>query len=328
MAGKRNVSRLRKALNKNDTSDNLKKAAQSVERAARSAAASASVSRGANAIRRTGQSTGSRYAGSGSSSGNYVRNSRVQSNRRQEDRKKERKQTTTKAVMERYQNRTISQGRNNKSAAAKAQYRQNDNALTKKQKQTLKKNKARYDKGLGGISEGVAKRYGGSLISGAADTVEDVTNYLSRSMPALKTGTSAAKALYDNTVGRADKKLSTKNLEKKLEKAGGKLQKSGQKNIDKAKEGRSKAAQWGIDLGTAATEMGLDALLTRGRGTMGAMYARSYGSAKQSALGEGASEEQARNYGRAIGGLEAATEKMFSVAKPLKSLLEKVWPTM
>ncbi len=74
--------------------------------------------------------------------------------------------------------------------------------------------------------------------------------------------------------------------------------------------------------------MGLDALLTRGRGTMGAMYARSYGSAKQSALGEGASEEQARNYGRAIGGLEAATEKMFSVAKPLKSLLEKVWPTM
>ncbi len=323
MAGKRNVSRLRKALNKNDTSGNLKKAAQSVERAARSAAASASVSRGANAIRRTGQSTGSRYAGSGSSGGNYVRNSRLQSNRRQEDKKKERKQTTAKAVMERYQNRTISQGRNNKSAAAKAQYRQNDNALTKKQKQTLKKNKARYDKGLGGISEGVAKRYGGSLISGATDTVEDVTNYLSRSMPALKTGTSAAKALYDNTVGRADKKLSTKNLEKKLEKTGGKLQKSGQKNIDKAKEGRSKAAQWGIDLGTAATEMGLDALLTRGRGTMGAMYARSYGSAKQSALDEGASEEQARNYGRAIGGLEAATEKMFSVAKPLKSLFGK-----
>lgn len=323
MAGKRNVSRLRKALNKNNTSDNLKKAAQSVERVARSAAASASVSRGANAIRRTGQSTGSRYAGSGSSGGNYVRNSRLQSNRRQEDKKKERKQTTTKAVMERYQNRTISQGRNNKSAAAKAQYRQNDNALTKKQKQTLKKNKARYDKGLGGISEGVTKRYGGSLISGAADTVEDVTNYLSRSMPALKTGTSAAKALYDNTVGRADKKLSTKNLEKKLEKTGGKLQKSGQKNIDKAKEGRSKAAQWGIDLGTAATEMGLDALLTRGRGTMGAMYARSYGSAKQSALDEGASEEQARNYGRAIGGLEAATEKMFSVAKPLKSLFGK-----
>lgn len=323
MAGKRNINRLRKALNKNNTSDNIKKAAQSVERAARSAAASASVSRGANAIRRTGQSTGSRYAGSGSSGGNYVRNSRLQSNRRQEDKKKERKQTTTKAVMERYQNRTISQGRNNKSAAAKAQYRQNDNALTKKQKQTLKKNKARYDKGLGGISEGVAKRYGGSLISGAADTVEDVTNYLSRSMPALKTGTSAAKALYDNTVGRVDKKLSTKNLEKKLEKTGGKLQKSGQKNIDKAKEGRSKAAQWGIDLGTAATEMGLDALLTRGRGTMGAMYARSYGSAKQSALDEGASEEQARNYGRAIGGLEAATEKMFSVAKPLKSLFGK-----
>lgn len=323
MAGKRNVSRLRKALNKNNTSDNLKKAAQSVERAARSAAASASVSRGANAIRRTGQSTGSRYAGSGSSGGNYVRNSRLQSNRRQEDKKKERKQTTTKAVMERYQNRTISQGRNNKSAAAKAQYRQNDNALTKKQKQTLKKNKARYDKGLGGISEGVAKRYGGSLISGAADTVEDVTNYLSRSMPALKTGTSAAKALYDNTVGRADERLSTQNVKKKLEKTGGKLQKSGQKNIDKAKEGRSKAAQWGIDLGTAATEMGLDALLTRGRGTMGAMYTRSYGSAKQSALDEGASEEQARNYGRAIGGLEAATEKMFSVAKPLKSLFGK-----
>lgn len=331
MAGKRNINRLRKALKKNDTAGTIKKAAQSVSKAAQSAATSASVKRGASAVRSSAQSVGRKYSGSGDSeSGSYIRNSRLNANRGQgRQRENERKRTTTKSVMERYQNRNIAQtAKGNGGAIRKAQYKLNDEQknLTLKQKQTLKKNKERYDKGFGGISEGVVKRYSGSLISSAADMVEDTINYLSKTMPngkALDIGSSAAKSLYNNTVGRADKKLSTDSLEKKIEKTGGKLQKSGQKDIDKAKEGKSKAAQWGIDLGTAAAEMGLDALLTRGRGTMGAMYARSYGSAKQSALDEGANEKQARNYGRAVGGLEAATEKMFSVAKPLKSLFGK-----
>ncbi len=178
----------------------------------------------------------------------------------------------------------------------------------------------------GKLSKGVLKRYAGSQISGVLDSADDLTNYLSKVMPgggALKAGTEAAKFVYDNTAGKANENISTKSIQKKLEKTGNKLQKSGQKDIDKVKEDKSGAAQWGIDLATGAAELGLDAILTRGRGTMAAMYNRAYGSAKQSALDEGASEEQARMYGRAIGGLEAATEKMFSAAKPLQKLYGK-----
>lgn len=315
MAGKRNINRLKKTMNKNSVSDAVKKSADTAKKAASSAALSAGVKSGASAAKKAAQN-----AGVGSNQ-NYIKNSRLSSDKNQAQNKK--KATSTESVMEKYQTGTVQSARGNGSAANKAQFRRSKTELTKNQKSTLKENKNKYDKGLGGVSEGVIKRYGGSVISGASDTVKDVTNYMSEVIPggkALKAGSSAAKKLYDNTVGKADKNLSTESIEKKLEKTGARLQKSGQEEIDKAKEGRSGAAQWGIDLGTAAAEMGLDALLTRGRGTMGAMYARSYGSAKQSALDEGASEEQARKYGRAIGGLEAATEKMFAVAKPLKAL--------
>lgn len=315
MAGKRNINRLRKAMNNNSVSSTVKKTADTAKKAASSAALSAGVKSGASAAKKAAQNAG---VGSNQS---YIKNSRLSSDKNQTQNKK--KATSAESVMEKYQTGTVQSTRGNSSAANKAQFRRSKTELTKNQKSTLKENKNKYDKGLGGVSEGVIKRYGGSVISGASDTVKDVTNYMSEVIPggkALKAGSSAAKKLYDNTVGKADKTLSTKNIEEKLEKTGARLQKTGQEEIDKAKEGRSGAAQWGIDLGTAAAEMGLDALLTRGRGTMGAMYARSYGSAKQSALDEGASEEQARKYGRAIGGLEAATEKMFAVAKPLKSL--------
>lgn len=329
MAGKRNINRLRKALRKN--SNNVKKGANQVRKAAQGAATRTAVKRAASAASQAGRNVGRGYGASAGSrnrsasqNNSGVRNSRLRSSQQKNQQKKER--ATTKAVMQRY----------NRSAANKAQFRKelrenkNRNFLSDAQKKTLRNNKKDYDKGLGRFAEdftkGVVKRYGGALISGATDVTNDTIDYLSKIIPggqSLKIGTSAAKSLYDNTVGRADKGLSTKSLEEKLEKKGSKLQKSGQKKIDEIKEGKSAAAQWGIDLAAAASELGLDALLTRGRGTMGAMYARAYGAAKQSALDEGASEEQARNYGRAMGALEAATEKVGSVAKPLRALYGK-----
>ena len=54
--------------------------------------------------------------------------------------------------------------------------------------------------------------------------------------------------------------------------------------------------------------------------SLGAMFSRSYGSAYDTAEKEGADPLQATLYGAGIGGIEAGTEKMFAVAKPLKKL--------
>ena len=329
MAGKRNINRLRKALRKN--SNNVKKGANQVRKAAQSAATRTAVKRAAGATSQVGQNVGRRYGATGGSrnrpgsqNNNGVRNSRLRSNQQRNQQKKER--TTTKAVMERY----------NRSAANKAQFRKelrengNRNFLSDAQKKTLRNNKKDYDKGLGRFTEdftkGVVKRYGGSLVTAAPDMTKDAVkgmaigslNPFGLIMPDL---TETALNVGAEMVGKEE--WSPKGIQEKMAKAGAKLQKSGQTDIEAAKEGKSAAAQWGIDLAAAASELGLDALLTRGRGTLGMAYARGYGSSKQSALEEGASEEQAKLYGRAMGALEAATEKVGSVAKPLRALYGK-----
>lgn len=329
MAGKRNINRLRKALRKN--SNNVKKGANQVRKAAQGAATRTAVKRAASEASQVGQNVGRRYGAtggsrnrSGSQNNNGVRNSRLRSNQQRNQQRKER--TTTKAVMERY----------NRSAANKAQFRKelrengNRNFLSDAQKKTLRNNKKDYDKGLGRFTEdftkGVVKRYGGSLVTAAPDMAKDAVkgmaigslNPFGLIMPDL---TETALNVGAEMVGKEE--WSPKGIQEKMAKAGAKLQKSGQTDIEAAKEGKSAAAQWGIDLAAAASELGLDALLTRGRGTLGMAYARGYGSSKQSALEEGASEEQAKLYGRAMGALEAATEKVGSVAKPLRALYGK-----
>ncbi len=319
MAGKRNINRLRKAMNDNAVESAVKKVVNTAKKTAQSTAASTAAKSGASAARQAAQSS-SQY---NSESSRRVIKSGEKQRRLQELSKKNEKieqNNTFLSGMNKYTDKNA-----NASSGKQVTVKELQQATKDIQRQTAKKsgNKKKKNNDVEKFVAGTLKRYAGAQVSGAPDTLEDTIEYLSKTMPngrSLALGSSVAKGVYDNVAGRIDEGLKTQNIKKKVEKKGKSLQKSGQKDIEEVKKGKSEAAKWGIELGTSAVEMGLDALLTRGKGTMGALYNRAYGSAKQSALDEGASEKQARNYGRAIGGIEAGTEKMFAVAMPLKKL--------
>lgn len=182
---------------------------------------------------------------------------------------------------------------------------------------------------ISGIVKGTAKRYAGQQLYGANDTANDLMDYFKKTSRTtggdigLKAGTEAFKFAYDNTIGKSNENLSRENIKKSMKRKGGELQESGQKDIEDVKKGKSNVGKFGVDLASTGMELGLDALLTRGRGTTAAMYNRAYGGAKKAAADEGANEEQAKLYGKASGLLEMGTEKMFSVAKPLQKLYGK-----
>lgn len=182
---------------------------------------------------------------------------------------------------------------------------------------------------VSGIVKGTAKRYAGQQLYGANDTANDLMDYFKMTSKTtggdigIKVGTEAFKFAYDNTIGKSNENLSRKNIKKSMKRKGGELQESGQKDIEDVKKGKSNVGKFGVDLASTGMELGLDALLTRGRGTTAAMYNRAYGGAKKAAVDEGANEEQAKLYGKASGLLEMGTEKMFSVAKPLQKLYGK-----
>lgn len=182
---------------------------------------------------------------------------------------------------------------------------------------------------VSGIAKGTAKRYAGQQLYGANDTANNLMDYFKKTSRTtggdigLKAGTEAFKFAYDNTIGKSNENLSRENIKKSMKRKGGELQESGQKDIEDVKKGKSNAGKFGVDLASTGMELGLDALLTRGRGTTAAMYNRAYGGAKKAAADEGANEEQAKLYGKASGLLEMGTEKMFSVAKPLQKLYGK-----
>lgn len=321
MAGKRNINRLRKAMNNNSVSSTVKKTADTVKKAAQSTAVSTAVKSGASAARQASQSS-SQY--NGESQRNTIKSGEKQ-RRLQELSKKNEKLEQNNTFLSGMKKYTDKNARLKDSSGKQVTVKELQQATKDIQKETAKKGggKNKKDNDVEKFAAGTLKRYAGSQVSGAPDTLEDTIVYLSKTMPdgvGLALGASLAKGVYDNVAGRIDKRLKTQNIRKKVEEKGNSLQKSGQKDIEEVKKGKSEAAKWAIDLGTGAAEIGLDALITRGKGTMGAMYNRAYGSAKQSALDEGANEKQARNYGRAIGGIEAGTEKMFAVAKPLKKL--------
>lgn len=240
---------------------------------------------------------------------NYIKNSRLQRNKQSNESKSP---LNKKRAAEQYK---------------QFQKQKKNGEIEAKAKKNTAKLRKKDDSDATKIIKGAAKRYAGSQISGIKDTAQDAFNAFLDVLPnggAVKAGKNALESVYNNTVGKKNKNLRTDKLsqkvDKKLGKVGNKLQKSGQKDIDEAKKGKSSAEKFAIDLGTGLGELGLDVALTRGKGTMAAMYNRAYGSAKQSALDEGASEEQAKVYGKAVGGLEAVTEKMWSVAAPLRKL--------
>ena len=195
-----------------------------------------------------------------------------------------------------------------------------------------KKNQEEVAGSIKRFGAGVGKRYAGSQIYGIKDNLRDVYRaYMMTQDPgiqlAMMTGVAIDKFAYEKTVGKANKDLSLKHLDsvtdRVLKKHGSKLQESGEKDIEDLKKNSGTAGKWGIDLAAGAAELGLDVGLTRGRGTMAAMYNRAYGSAKKTAIDEGATEKQAKLYGQVIGGIEVGTEKISSVAAPLRKLYGK-----
>ena len=108
--------------------------------------------------------------------------------------------------------------------------------------------------------------------------------------------------------------------EKNLKKASDKID-AGTKLIEKEKESMGKGGKFAADLYGAGLGLASDALA--GPASMVSMFSRSYGSAYKTAKDEGASDSQAALYGASIGGLEAATEKMFAIAKPLQKIYGK-----
>ncbi len=92
----------------------------------------------------------------------------------------------------------------------------------------------------------------------------------------------------------------------------------GSKEIEKGTKGLGKAGKFAADLYGTGLGMATDRLA--GPMSLGAMFSRSYGSAYDTAEKEGADTLQATLHGAGIGGIEAGTEKMFAVAKPLKKL--------
>lgn len=194
-----------------------------------------------------------------------------------------------------------------------------------------KKNQEEVAGNIKRFGAGVGKRYFGSQMYGLKDSLQDAYKaYMRTGLPGSREIPIAAaidKFAYEKTVGKANKNLSLKHLDsvtdRVLKKYGSKLQESGEKDIEDLKKNSGTAGKWGIDLAAGAAELGLDVGLTRGRGTMAAMYNRAYGSAKKTAIDEGATEKQAKLYGQVIGGIEAGTEKISSVAAPLRKLYGK-----
>ncbi|MFR2564350.1 MAG: peptidoglycan DD-metalloendopeptidase family protein [Anaerovoracaceae bacterium] len=194
-----------------------------------------------------------------------------------------------------------------------------------------KKNQEEVAGNIKRFGAGVGKRYFGSQMYGLKDSLQDAYKaYMRTGLPGSREIPIAAaidKFAYEKTVGKANKNLSLKHLDsvtdRVLKKYGSKLQESGEKDIEDLKKNSGTAGKWGIDLAAGAAELGLDVGLTLGRGTMAAMYNRAYGSAKKTAIDEGATEKQAKLYGQVIGGIEAGTEKISSVAAPLRKLYGK-----
>ena len=137
--------------------------------------------------------------------------------------------------------------------------------------------------------------------------------------------TSAGSIVNNKTskqVAEANKKVTNaKKAENPLSDWASKQLEKSAKEIEKQKKGMSEAGKFAADVYGAGLGLATDALA--GPFAVGSMFSRSFGSAYDSAEKEGASKGQAMLYGATIGGVEAATEKLFAVAKPLQKIYGK-----
>jgi murein DD-endopeptidase MepM/ murein hydrolase activator NlpD len=108
---------------------------------------------------------------------------------------------------------------------------------------------------------------------------------------------------------------------KKLSDWASKQIEKGNKEYEKATKNMSKTGKFGADVANAAIGLATDA--ATGPMAPVTMFSRAYGSAYHTAEKEGADHKQAVKYGLAKGAVEAATEKIGSVAKPLQKVYGK-----
>lgn len=104
---------------------------------------------------------------------------------------------------------------------------------------------------------------------------------------------------------------------KNLEKASKKID-EGTKQIEREKASMGKGGKFAADLYGAGLGLASDA--AAGPLSTVSLLSRSFGSSYKSAKDEGANDSQAALYGAAAGGLEAASEKLFAIATPLKKI--------
>lgn len=96
------------------------------------------------------------------------------------------------------------------------------------------------------------------------------------------------------------------------------ISESGQRDIQRAKEGLSQLGQIGVDIAQNMLEMGFDAGVgaITGGGSLASMFVRTFGSSAYEARKDGATLDEQVKYGGAKAIIEVATEKMFDgVAK-------------
>ncbi|MDO4486026.1 MAG: peptidoglycan DD-metalloendopeptidase family protein [Bacillota bacterium] len=116
------------------------------------------------------------------------------------------------------------------------------------------------------------------------------------------------------------KNAKSRNAKKASEWASGQIDK-GTEEIEKGKKGLGKAGSFAADVYSGGLGLGADALA--GPLAIPAMFSRAYGSSYHTAEKEGANKKQASLYAAGAAGLEAASEKLFAVATPLRKLYGK-----
>ena len=312
MAGKRNINRLRKAMNSSAVSSAVKKTSDTVKKTAQSAAVSTAVKSGASAARQTAQSS-SQY--SGESQRNTIKSGEKQRRLQELSKKNEKleQNNTFLSGMKKYTDKNA-----HTSSGKQVTVKELQQAAKDIQKETAKKGKGKKlsDDRLVNLTKGNLRQTAGSHMKTVGTTAQNSAGNI---VPASAGSTASALigSKYRKQVEES-RKTAQKEGGKMISKKGTEQIDKGSKEIEKGTKGLGGAGKFAADLYGTGLGMATDRLA--GPMSLGAMFSRSYGSAYDTAEKEGADPLQATLHGAGIGGIEAGTEKMFAVAKPLKKL--------
>ena len=312
MAGKRNINRLRKAMNGGSVSSAVKKTADTVKKTAQSTAVSTAVKSGASAARQAAQSS-SQY--NGESSRSTIKSGEKQRRLQELSKKNEKleQNNTFLSGMKKYTDKNA-----HTSSGKQVTVKELQKVTKDIQKETAKKGKGKKlsDDKLVNLTKGNLRQTAGSHMKTVGTTAQNSAGNI---VPASAGSTASALigSKYRKQVEES-RKTAQKEGGKMISKKGTEQIDKGSKEIEKGTKGLGKAGKFAADLYGTGLGMATDRLA--GPMSLGAMFSRSYGSAYDTAEKEGADTLQATLHGAGIGGIEAGTEKMFAVAKPLKKL--------